>query len=278
MRIWVRLLEVALMRGCESMSLVGADWWEMHYVHDSAPAATKIASALTSAAFTSSGTIDPGRRTLGQRLVRGIKKRLGIGSNPPTLASGSRQSSKLTRTPLVVLSPSRPELPPIPDEATTFQTAFPCLTYLRLQTSMMVQQHFLPHTLNLIQTHSPVLRHLELVNIRVEKYLWQKFLSKITLPVLERFKYLFEASCMEEPVVTPQLLLDFFVRHPTIRQIDLVHGISVEDPFPPVEPTLLPNLRHLDAHPRIVSWLLQHPIPRPELRFVSLTSEYPVYL
>ncbi|KAF9440951.1 hypothetical protein P691DRAFT_739952, partial [Macrolepiota fuliginosa MF-IS2] len=261
-RIWVGLLEAALKGGCRFLRIDGAHVLNTQYAPCSVP---RVVPGVD-AAVPSAGAVPRVTRSSRLRSEKCLEAQV---SSHPRPAVGS---AKITPAPPGASFPPERELSPMPDEGTSFQTSSPCLTTLYLRSSMMLQPLFLPHTINLIRNHSSVLCHLELVSIRANNLVWQEFFPKLMLPALQHFTYTF-SMFMGGPLITLQLLLDFFARHPTMREVKL-HGVSIRDPFPSIEPTLLPSLRHLDAHPRIVSWLLQHPTSCPSLHFVSLTSEH----
>ncbi|KAF9443681.1 hypothetical protein P691DRAFT_787652 [Macrolepiota fuliginosa MF-IS2] len=177
-KMWVRLLEITLRKGCRLMKIEGEHWWlEMHYACH--PMQVEDAAAT------------------------------GTGA----------------------MATSSPGLPPIPEEVSSFQILVPCLITLSLWSLVMMLGPIFPHTLNLIQNHTPILRHLKIIGIKIDRSIWEDFLLKLALPVLETFTYLVSISDMEFPI-------------------------------------------HLNANPKIISWLLQHSISCPNLCFVSLTSEY----
>ncbi|KAF5350439.1 hypothetical protein D9756_008589 [Leucocoprinus leucothites] len=313
--IFVRLLETALKKGCRSLRVEGAHTMELYYLGDEGGKnsqrnlnADQVESSLPSAhtsplppkllvpsspvqLFEAPPSKPPSvsnRPSPKKRLVRWVWKRLGLNrsSLKPSGAGGSALSVpviQVTPPKELVVTPLESKDKPVPVECSTvtsFQTSNPCLRTLNLRSSMMLQPLFLPHTLSLIQAHSSTLARLELVSIKAPEKMWTTLFQSIDLPALWRFVYLYDTLIVEEPLVTPTLLLEFFQRHPSLRIIEL-YGVQVGDQdksteveFPSVVEGVLPNLEQLDAHPKVVSWLLQWPKACPKLNHVCLTSEY----
>ncbi|KAJ3565987.1 hypothetical protein NP233_g7289 [Leucocoprinus birnbaumii] len=312
--IFLRLLRTALNKGCNSMRVEGAHKLQTYYLADqlgdaiqrnvtvnaivaspplrvSAPSSSGTAPSSAMLADEMAGArilTPPSRPSIKKRLVRWVKKRLGLKvPSRNSLITGASTSL----TPIIHTIPTKPIATPIleaqplnsalEDTARTlFQTSNPCLKTLNLRSSMMFQPLFFAHTLDLISAHSSTIATLQLVSIKAPQDVWDTLFQTINLPAIQRFVYLYDTLIVEEPLVTPTLLLQFFKRHPSLQIVEL-YGVDVGDQdkstevaFPSVEEGTLPNLGRLDAHPKIISWLLQWPKASPKLDHVCLTSEY----
>jgi hypothetical protein len=302
---FVRLLEMALRQGCRSMRVEGAHRMDRFYVDrksgkallsvppsPSAGSTSSISSRLAEATPTSVSSI-PTRASIKKRLSRWLRKRLGLkvpSRQPLTTGNLITPTPTIQVTPPQEPEPTRPETDPtkvvLPCDNVLKQTSFtvakPCLRSLNIRSSMMLQPLFFNDTRNLIRAHCHAIETLELVSIKAPRSVWENFFQSLHLPVLKHFVYLYDTLIVEDPLVTPTLLLEFFKRHPSISIIELYgvnvgdHDKSIEIEFPKIDADdeLLPNLDQLDAHPKVVSWLLQQPKACPKLTFVCLTSEY----
>ncbi|KAF5350440.1 hypothetical protein D9756_008588 [Leucocoprinus leucothites] len=149
-----------------------------------------------------------------------------------------------------------------------------CLKKLDLHSSMLLQPLFFQKTLKIFRTHAPVLHTLCFIGVRVSSGAWQDLLSSITLPALTSFIYMLDTLLVDYPTITVSTLQDFLVRHPTITSLTL-YGILLPSQFPELKSEdILPNLEFLEAHPKVVTWLLKNAETLPTLTTVAIRSEY----
>ncbi|KXN83808.1 hypothetical protein AN958_01044 [Leucoagaricus sp. SymC.cos] len=232
--IFVRLLETALRKGCKSLHVEGGHKLEMYYVGGPSKLIVSSGKDLVVASplllgTASTATLLPGssKPSIKKRLARSITKRLG--SQVLGLRSSNTQDKVSATSSASVIVEGVPMPTPTCDtELTSFQTSTSCLTTLNIRSSLMFQHLFFSSTVALIRAHSSTIETLELVSIKAPLTTWTILFKFIHLPVLEKFVYCEDILIVDETVITPTLLLDFFMRHSSLKVVEL-YGVRVGD-------------------------------------------------
>ena len=142
-----------------------------------------------------------------------------------------------------------------------------------ITSSMLLHPKFLRWFQSTLQANAGAMTRLALKKVIVSSSTWHQLLPTLTLPALYNFELTSGDQLVDGMGVALEDIETFLRCNPSIELLTL-SGIVIPDTTPRLREPILLKLREIDAHPKIIAWILCCKVPqfRP-LAAVTLLTE-----